>query len=347
MDLTIGIVTYNEEKNIIRVLDSLAQSMPDHILAEFILIDNNSSDRTLIEVDRWFKNKPYVCKVLRLETNHLALARNKVLELSTSPWIYFTDADCEVPKFLLGQIFEEAKSLALKDPLFAGLGGANAPPCEEKLHALIHLMRGHFFGNMNSVQMRSGHFTERVQNLSTCNALFCRSVLKKVHGFHKDFEQVGEDLELSFKLIKNGFHLYFNGQYEVVHWYSPLFWDWFKKMIKYGEAQAHILFHHPKILRTARLLPLMLGILVLPMLFFEKFFFAGVLLLYFMIVVFVSAGLVFREQGFKICRSLQLSHLWSVLNLAFLFIITHLGYFLGEMKGLAWGFPSRILNNHK
>jgi cellulose synthase/poly-beta-1,6-N-acetylglucosamine synthase-like glycosyltransferase len=92
----------NEEENILKCLESLAELDYPKDKLEIILIDDKSTDNTGAIIDEFIKDKPHFKKItskkeidqLKGKTNALANA----LEIAKGEIILTTDADCRVPK---------------------------------------------------------------------------------------------------------------------------------------------------------------------------------------------------------------------------------------------------------
>lgn len=83
--LSVAIITYNEEENLSRTLESVCD-----IASEIIIVDSNSKDRT-VEIARSFGAKVYIQEWLGFTKQ-----KNSLIDKCSSDWILFIDAD-EVP----------------------------------------------------------------------------------------------------------------------------------------------------------------------------------------------------------------------------------------------------------
>ena len=90
-ELTIIVPVYNEQELIGTCLDSLLNQTLDKDLYEIIVIDNNSTDATSKIVS---EKGVRVEKELRKGYVH---AIRRGVEVSSTEFIAFTDADCRVP----------------------------------------------------------------------------------------------------------------------------------------------------------------------------------------------------------------------------------------------------------
>lgn len=86
--ITIIIVTYNAEKHIENVLESLRARINENI--EILVIDGKSTDRTLEIVGKY---SSFVTKVISEKDNGIYDAMNKGVSLATGDYIIFLGAD--------------------------------------------------------------------------------------------------------------------------------------------------------------------------------------------------------------------------------------------------------------
>ena len=100
--ISVIICTYNREKYIYNVLSSLAHgTFPAHLF-EIVLVDNNCTDDTHAEVDRFCADNPSVTLRYFVETNQgLSHARNRGIKESKGDILVYVDDDATVnPDYL-------------------------------------------------------------------------------------------------------------------------------------------------------------------------------------------------------------------------------------------------------
>ena len=97
MNLSVVIITYNEEANIGRTLESVKPLVTDG-KGEIIVVDSGSTDRT-VEIAKSFGAKVFV-----EEWNGFAAQKNSAIDKATGDWIFSLDADEEVDRDLAGLI---------------------------------------------------------------------------------------------------------------------------------------------------------------------------------------------------------------------------------------------------
>ena len=95
--ISVIICTYNREKYIYNVLSSLAHgTFPAHLF-EIVLVDNNCTDGTHAEVDRFCADNPSVTLRYFVETNQgLSHARNRGIKESKGDILVYVDDDATV-----------------------------------------------------------------------------------------------------------------------------------------------------------------------------------------------------------------------------------------------------------
>lgn len=98
MKLSVGIITYNEERNLPKTLEAIK-----NIADEIIIVDSHSKDNT-VEVA-----KSYGAKVYSEDWKGFGPQKNSVLDKCRGEWILLIDADEEISKELEEQIKEVIK----------------------------------------------------------------------------------------------------------------------------------------------------------------------------------------------------------------------------------------------
>jgi glycosyltransferase involved in cell wall biosynthesis len=93
MNLSVVIITFNEEANLSRTLESVQPLMADG-KGEVIIVDSGSTDRT-VEIARSFGAKVFV-----EEWKGYAAQKNSAIDKATGKWIFSLDADEEVERDL-------------------------------------------------------------------------------------------------------------------------------------------------------------------------------------------------------------------------------------------------------
>ena len=90
--VTCGFTTFNAEKTIRRALLSAYNQTYNNI--EIIVVDDKSTDNTLIKLQEILYNSPYPFKIIKHKENlGVAASRNSILEYANGEFIFFFDDD--------------------------------------------------------------------------------------------------------------------------------------------------------------------------------------------------------------------------------------------------------------
>lgn len=147
MALSVVIPAYNEEDTIGTCLELLVEQS-DHI-AEVIVVDNNSTDRTRAIVDDWRARCPRI-RIVDESMQGLVYARNSGMDAAVGDVIARIDADTRIPQGWARSIVEFFESDADgRWSALCGRGAAYGLPCEGAMSrlrrrldpVLVHLRR--------------------------------------------------------------------------------------------------------------------------------------------------------------------------------------------------------------
>jgi cellulose synthase/poly-beta-1,6-N-acetylglucosamine synthase-like glycosyltransferase len=110
-EVSVIVPIYNGEKDIPPLIDCLAKQSYPRQLVEYILVDNNSSDRTAELLGKAAQEQRGL-KLIILSENHIQssyAARNKGIKSSRYPFLAFTDADCRPEPQWLTELIQPFK----------------------------------------------------------------------------------------------------------------------------------------------------------------------------------------------------------------------------------------------
>ena len=110
MTLSVVLVTYNEEANLGRTLESVRSLVRDGA-GEIIVVDSGSTDRT-VEIA-----KSFGAKVFEEVWKGYAAQKNSAIEKATGDWILSLDADEELDQQLQQTLAKTLESLERVDAL--------------------------------------------------------------------------------------------------------------------------------------------------------------------------------------------------------------------------------------
>src|SRR5437899_1067373 len=102
--VTVAILTFNEEKNIRRAIESVAHG--DWKPACLLVIDNGSTDNTQFVVEDCRKSiHSFPIFLIGADDNNLGASRALAVSRATTEYIAFLDADCMAPKEWLEKLW--------------------------------------------------------------------------------------------------------------------------------------------------------------------------------------------------------------------------------------------------
>ncbi len=218
------IPTFNRSASLKKTLFSLARQTILSKYFEIIVIDDGSTDHTIYVVQEFQKkNKKLTVQYVYQKNVGSAAARNTGIKMAKGEIIFFTDDDCRVPAnwiITFSKIFE-------KNSEVVGVAGWYIPYREmlEKnvYHWFIYLSHRFFFGAYldsfegTNIQLRKEKVIE--ENFPICNGgniAYKKSILQKVKGFNEALVFGFDDYELSQRIRKEGYVLYYL-PFNVIH----------------------------------------------------------------------------------------------------------------------------------
>lgn len=221
MRLSVIIVSYNVKEYLSQCLDSLFRSL-DGIESEIFVVDNHSKDDTLSLIQKRFHG------IKCIASNHnmgFAKANNLAISKCTGDYILLLNPDTIVGENVIH------KSLAFMDshPL-AGAAGvrmlkANGSPAMESRRGIPTPITAFYkmcglcalypesktFGRYYMSFLSWGE-PVKIQIISGAFCLLRHSAIDKVGLLDEDYFMYGEDIDISYRLLKSGYE----------NWYLPL-----------------------------------------------------------------------------------------------------------------------------
>lgn len=257
-DVTVGIVVRNGAKTLPDLLESLRkQSIPPKKL---IIVNNASTDSTL-QIIRTFKKKYGKTKIITRKVNSIAGGRNDCMHACTTRLLAFTDADCIVPTTWLSSLLTGIN--INNSEKLAAVGGSNTPPPTSFWNTVLGLLLNTPLGTGSSVQGRQFTKPRLVPHIPCVNVLYKTNALKKVGGFDERFNTMIEDEDLSYRMGCAGLSLLYLPGISILHDMSVNPVHWAKKMIAYGKGRMNFIIHHPQTIGVKTVLPIILFVTVL------------------------------------------------------------------------------------
>ena len=181
--ISVVVPTYNEEQNIERCLQSLADQTVPRETYEIIVVDGNSKDRTRELAE------PLADRVFVQTSKRVGGARNDGAMASAGDIIATTDADCILPRDWVERIaknFEEREIVQLYGTVYPIEGG----------------FRNHLSLSGANAFSRLGYHTRTIYFTLGCNTAFDREAFVRA-GMYRCID-AGDDLEIAQRMRKLG-----------------------------------------------------------------------------------------------------------------------------------------------
>lgn len=200
--VSIVIPAFNEEKNIGRCLNSIANMNLMNDNYEVIIVDNGSIDKTC-DIVNTFKDKINV-KLLIHPHVHIAALRNIGVSQSMGDIIAFVDADCTVSNNWIDNALRH-----FQDNTIGAVGCSVDIP--EKVSWVSRVW------DLNNLKKRKQGFA---QCLPTGNLIVRKEYFLKVKGFNENLV-TNEDFDFCYRLSNGGYKIYSDPEIKVIHWGIP------------------------------------------------------------------------------------------------------------------------------
>ena len=270
------IPVYNRPDEVRELLESLSkQTLKDF---EVLLIEDGSVNRC-DTVAQEFDKDLNICYFYK-ENSGRSLTRNYGMERASGEYLIFFDSDCIIPE----RYFEIVKA-RLEEDYVDCFGGPDAAHTSfSNLQKAISYSMTSFFttGGIRGGKKGMEKFTPRTFNMG-----FSKEVYKRVGGFKDMF---GEDIDLSLRIQKAGFHTVLIRDAFVYHKRRVSFRSFYRQVSVFGRARVDLYLLHPESLKIVHLLPaaFVLGSLILFLLSFFCIWALLPLIVYFLALFFES-----------------------------------------------------------
>ena len=270
------IPVYNRPDEVRELLESLSkQTLKDF---EVLLIEDGSVNRC-DTVAQEFDKDLNICYFYK-ENSGRSLTRNYGMERASGEYLIFFDSDCIIPE----RYFEIVKARLEEDYVDCFGGPVAAHTSFSNLQKAISYSMTSFFttGGIRGGKKGMEKFTPRTFNMG-----FSKEVYKRVGGFKDMF---GEDIDLSLRIQKAGFHTVLIRDAFVYHKRRVSFRSFYRQVSVFGRARVDLYLLHPESLKIVHLLPaaFVLGSLILILLSFFCIWALLPLIVYFLALFFES-----------------------------------------------------------
>ena len=242
MNYSLIIPVYNRPQEVDELLESLTKQSLRNF--EVILVEDGSIERcksvagkyrSLLNIRYFFKNN-----------SGPGVSRNYGAERATGDYFIFIDSDCIVPEGYLEKV-----ETALNSNCPDAFGGPDrAHSSFTILQKAINYSMTSFLttGGIRGGKRRLDQFQPRSFNMG-----FSKEVFKKTGGFST--MRFGEDIDLSLRILNNGFKTMLIENAYVYHKRRTSFKSFYKQVFNSGIARINLYLRHKGSLKWVHLLP--------------------------------------------------------------------------------------------
>ncbi|MBN2664424.1 MAG: glycosyltransferase [Bacteroidales bacterium] len=227
MDLSIVIVNYNVKHFLQQCLSSVYNALKK-IEAEVWVVDNNSVDGSVQMVK---ENFPQVKLIANTDNKGFSKANNQAIKKSTGKYVLLLNPDTIVEE----KTFEKTINFMQEHPKAGGLGvqmidgkGKFLPeskrgiPTPEVAFYKMFGLTSIFKKSKRFAKYYMGHLSKnennKVEILSGAFMLLRKSVLDEIGLLDEEYFMYGEDIDLSFRILKAGYDNYYFADTTIIHY---------------------------------------------------------------------------------------------------------------------------------
>ena len=231
--ITVALICYQEKEQLKFVLEDLKQQTVFKQIGEVLLFQNGSCQKTRKTAELFLNRLPL--KILSSPFNNLGLARSEIIKKAQYDWIAWTDSDCRLPADWLEVLISHWDKINQEN--LSAVGGPNRLPEKYLWQKGFNLSLNFIIGHGWSPQAWIPKQAEKTSHIPTTNGLFLKQACLKAGNFSQNYSLAGEDLDLGFRLQKQGLLLLFPTPI-VINDYASSYWDSLKRLFIFGAIQA-------------------------------------------------------------------------------------------------------------
>lgn len=258
IQVTVGIVTRNEEDYISQTINSLINQDFIHEEFEIMVVDGNSEDNTREIATEILEDSDISYKILKEKdfgSSGLCFARNLVIDQADpqSRYIAYTDADCILANNWLTELY---KAIEGTDDKIAGAGGPRLiAQASNKKELVINAFITSLIasGGNPAFSKRNVKYFESIPNY---NAIYKKDIFYDFR--YDDSLVITDDHELNYRLHKAGYLFKYVPSAHVYHRETDSVVQFTRNMFRYGFNMTSLLRKHRNFFKVKVLLTLIM-----------------------------------------------------------------------------------------
>lgn len=226
MDISICIVSWNTKDLLYNCIDSI-QKKTSGVSYEVIVVDNNSSDGSAKMVKQRFPN----CKLIESKNNNgFAKGNNLVLSVATGKYLLYLNPDTVLITNVLYGMFsfmEANKEIGAVGCKLLNQDGLIQFTCARTFPTLFNqfcyfIMLNRLFPTSKSVSTIEMNYwdhkdSREIDCLSGACIFARKDIINKLRGFDENFFMYAEDVDLCYRIKREGWKLYYLANEEIYH----------------------------------------------------------------------------------------------------------------------------------
>ncbi len=244
MYFSVIVPTFSRPDEVSELLTSLVEQQEKNFE---VIIADGSLDDSVGKVIQKFKDK---LELIYLYKKALGISesRNWGVEMAKGDFVVFFDSDCVIPP----RYFTEVKKYLLLHDLDAYGGPDRAGESFNRKQKAISYAMTSFFttGGIRGRKSHVGQYQPRSFNMG-----IKRQVFNELQGFSG--LKVSEDIDLSMRLRKKGFHSGLIENAYVFHKRRSTFYKFFRQVLSFGSGRIDLQKRHGDALKPVHILPSM------------------------------------------------------------------------------------------
>ncbi|AXT19460.1 glycosyltransferase [Flavobacteriaceae bacterium AU392] len=218
MELSVVILNYNVRYFLELCIKSVQAAIAD-IDAEIIVIDNNSSDKSCEMIMQLF---PEVHLIKNTENLGFSKANNLAVKKAKGKYVCILNPDTVVTENTFKTLLEFANSKNNLGVVGCKLIDGSGKLLPESKRNIPYVSAAVFKLLGNTKRYYASHLSEnrvgKVDVLVGAFMLMKRKLYDELGGFDEDYFMYGEDIDLSYRVLKSGKDNYYYGEETIIHY---------------------------------------------------------------------------------------------------------------------------------